>query len=93
MKFLTKEEIKLFIKEFLLFFSSRGVTGLVEIIAVPILAKLKFDNLFYILLEKINVEISLLYTTGLYSKIFISFVIIVLNYFFSKKIVFKKEKR
>ncbi|MDE6154907.1 MAG: GtrA family protein, partial [Eubacterium sp.] len=49
-------------KEIVTFVASRGVTGVIEIVCVPLLAKTGFDNLFYGILEKLNISISILFT-------------------------------
>lgn len=79
-------------KEIVTFVASRGVTGVIEIVCVPLLAKTGFDNIFYGILEKMNISMSLLFTDGIYSKIFLSVVVVILNYFFSKFIIFKNKK-
>ena len=79
-------------KEIVTFVASRGVTGVIEIVCVPLLAKTGFDNLFYGILEKMNISIGILFTDGIYSKIFLSVVVVILNYFFSKFIIFKNKK-
>lgn len=83
---------KIIIKEIITFVASRGVTGVIEIVAVPILVKLSFDSIFYNMLEKMNISAKILFTDGIYSKITISFIIVILNYVFSKLIVFKNRK-
>ncbi len=85
-------EPKFVIKEAISFFASRGVTGVIEIVCVPLLVKTSFDNLFYNLFEKIGVGMKILFTDGIYSKIVVSFIIVILNYIFSKLIVFKNKK-
>lgn len=85
-------ELKFVIKEAVSFFASRGVTGVIEIVCVPLLVKTSFDNLFYNLLEKMGIQMKILFTDGIYSKIVVSFVIVILNYVFSKLIVFKNKK-
>lgn len=79
-------------KEIVTFVASRGVTGVIEIVCVPLLAKTGFDNLFYNILEKMNIAMNILFTDGIYSKIFLSVVVVILNYFFSKFIIFKNKK-
>lgn len=78
-------------KEIVTFVASRGVTGVIEIVCVPLLAKTGFDNIFYGILEKMNISMSILFTDGIYSKIFLSVVVVILNYFFSKFIIFKNK--
>ena len=85
-------EIKFVLKEAVSFFASRGVTGVIEIVCVPLLVKTSFDNLFYNLFEKMGVGMKILFTDGIYSKVVVSFIIIILNYVFSKLIVFKNKK-
>lgn len=81
------------IKEIISFVASRGVTGVIEIVAVPLLAKTGFDNIFYNILDKMNVSLGILFTDGIYSKIVLAVVVVILNYFFSKFIIFKKKTR
>lgn len=80
-------------KEIVSFVASRGITGVIEILCVPLLAKTGFDNIFYGILEKMNISIGILFTDGIYSKIFLSVVVVILNYFFSKFIIFKNKKK
>ena len=61
-------------------------------VCVPLIVKTSFDNLFYNLFEKMGVGMKILFTDGIYSKVAVSFVIIILNYVFSKLIVFKNKK-
>ena len=80
------------LKEIGTFVASRGVTGVIEIVTVPLLVKTTFDNLFYNIIEKIGLSMQILFTDGIYSKIVVSFIIVVLNYVFSKLFVFKNKK-
>lgn len=80
-------------KEIVTFVASRGITGVIEILCVPLLAKTGFDNIFYGILEKMNISIGILFTDGIYSKIFLSVVVVILNYFFSKFIIFKNKNK
>lgn len=66
-------------KEALSFFGSRAVTGAIEIIGVPTLQSMGLNQ-------------SLFGVKGMWAKIAISVIIIVLNYVFSKFIVFRKNK-
>ena len=66
-------------KEALSFFGSRAVTGAIEIIGVPALQSLGLNQ-------------SLFGVKGMWAKIAISVIIIVLNYIFSKFIVFRKSR-
>lgn len=81
------------VKEIISFVASRGVTGVIEIVAVPLLAKTGFDNIFYNILEKMNVSLGVLFTDGIYSKVVLAVIVVILNYFFSKFIIFKKKDR
>lgn len=85
-------ESGLVIKELLGFVASRGVTGVIEIVFVPVLAKLGFDNIFYSMLKNLDIKAELLFTDGIYSKIAIAVIVVILNYIFSKLFVFKKRK-
>lgn len=80
-------------KEIVSFVSSRSVTGVLEVVGVPLLASTGFDNVFYKIAENLNLSLSVFYTKGIYSKLFISVIVIALNYFFSKLFVFKKNKK
>ncbi len=70
---------KLVLKEFVLFLGSRGFSGVIEIGGLPLLVWLGMGQTVF------NVEAFL-------AKIVISFVVIILNFVFSKLIVFKKKK-
>ena len=80
-------------KEIVTFVASRGITGVIEILCVPLLAKTGFDNIFYGILEKMNISIGILFTDGIYSKIFLSVVVVILNYFISMFIIFNNKKK
>lgn len=67
------------LREAVLFVSARILTGLFEIVAVPLLVKLGMDQ------ELFGVK-------GMWAKILVSVVVLVLNYVFSKLIVFKRKK-
>ncbi len=77
-------------KEAIGFVSSRAITGVLEIVGVPLLAGLGFDSLFYGLCTRMQLAWGVLYTQGIYSKMIFAVVIIVLNYIFSKLLVFRK---
>ncbi|MDD6021154.1 MAG: GtrA family protein [Acutalibacteraceae bacterium] len=74
------------------FLSARALTGAIELICVPWLAKLGFDKPFYSLFNKLGIKIGILYTDGIYSKVVLAIVIVILNYVFSKLIVFRKKQ-
>lgn len=79
-------------KEAASFVSSRAVTGALEIIGVPLLAKLGLDTLFYTAIQDLGLTAPVLYTQGIYSKLAFAVVVIVCNYIFSKLFVFRKKK-
>ena len=68
----------LWLKEAGTFFGSRVFTGLVEIVGVPLLIKLGLDMPLF------GVE-------GFAAKLIVSVVVIVLNYIFSKFLIFRKK--
>jgi putative flippase GtrA len=59
------------------FFSARALTGVLEIIAVPLLVSLGLNQ-------------TVLGVEGMVAKVIVSVVVVVLNYIFSKLFVFKK---
>ena len=86
-------EFKLVLKEFIAFVASRGVTGVLEVFGVPLLEKAGFDNIFIKLVYSVHLDnIDALLTRGIYSKILLSVIVVILNYVFSKLIVFRKDK-
>lgn len=84
---------KVLLKEASSFLASRAVTGVVEIVGVPLLASTGFDNLFYAVIEKMNLSATILFTPGIYSKIALAVIVVILNYVFSKLFVFKNKKK
>lgn len=75
------------------FVASRAVTGVLELLGVPILASVGFDNLFYPIVQKIGLgSVEFFVTDGIYSKIVFAVIVVILNYIFSKLIVFTKRK-
>ena len=85
--------IKLVVKEIISFFGSRALTGvLFEILGPTLLAKVGFDNLFYPLFEKMHLNWGFLYTEGFCSKVVLSVIVVIVNYFFGKFLVFSKKK-
>lgn len=88
----TTWKIPVLLKEAASFLSARAVTGAMELFCVPKLAEWGFDKPFYSVLEKIGIKIGILYTDGIYSKVALAVVIVILNYVFSKLIVFRKKK-
>ncbi len=83
-------EVKTLIKEISTFLASRGLTGVLEIVLVPLLAKWGFDNPFFSLAKTLKLGADVFYTDGIYSKISVAVFVVILNYVFSKLIVFKK---
>ncbi len=81
------------IKESVGFVSSRAITGILEILGVPFLAKLGFDSFFYTIVNKLEITKEIFYTKGIYSKLTFAVIVIVLNYVFSKLFVFKKSNK
>lgn len=67
------------IKELFSFITSRAVTGAMEIICVPLLVKIGLNQTIF------GIE-------GAWSKLIVSVAVVILNYVFSKLIVFKKKK-
>ena len=65
-------------KEFGLFVSTRLLTGIFEVVAVPGLVWLGCDQ-------------SILGVPGMLSKIIVSIIVVLLNYVFSKLIIFRKQ--
>lgn len=70
-------EPKVAIKEFTTFLGARAFTGVLEVFGVPALVKLGLDQTIF------GVE-------GMLSKVLVSIIVVVLNYVFSKLIVFRK---
>ncbi|MBR3738454.1 MAG: GtrA family protein [Eubacterium sp.] len=85
-------DLKILFKEIPAFLASRGITGVFEIVFVPLLAKWGFDNPFFRLAQGMNIKADVFFTEGIYSKISVAIIVVILNYVFSKLIVFKKEK-
>ena len=79
-------------KELVTFVSSRAITGIIEVFGVPLLESTGFDNIFYSIAEKLNLSFSVCYAKGIYSKLSLSVIVIILNYIFSKLFVFKDTK-
>lgn len=84
---------RVLLKELTTFITSRVITGLIEIAGVPLLAKTGLDNLFFNLMYKLNLDkFEFLFTDGIYSKIIISVIVVILNYVFSKLFVFRNKQ-
>lgn len=84
-------KISVLMKEIATFVSSRLVIGVIEVVGVPLLAKTGFDNIFYSALEQIGITVNVLFTDGIYSKISLAIFVVIVNYIFSKLIVFKNK--
>ena len=67
------------LKEFVTFLGARAATGVLEVVGVPALVK-------------IGLNYKVFGSEGLIAKILVSVVVVILNYVFSKLIVFKKKK-
>lgn len=83
---------KLVVKESISFISSRAITGALEIFVVPVLSASGYDSIFYSIIKSTGLNMSLFFTEGIYSKVSVAVVVIILNYVFSKLFVFKKKK-
>lgn len=68
------------IKELFLFVTARLATGLLEIFGVPFLVGLGFDQTIF------GIE-------GMVCKLAVSVIVVILNYVFSKLVIFKKEEK
>ena len=86
-------------KEMCLFFAARIITGIIEIVGTPMLVKTGLEQLLLtpdgplmITFGKISAIKNFLSTEGMISKIIISVIVIILNYVFSKIMVFKNKK-
>ena len=69
-------EKKILLKEIILFISTRFISGVFEIVSLPILYNLGVDQ-------------SLFGVKGFLAKIIVSVIVVILNYIFSKLIIFK----
>ena len=69
---------KTVIKEFVSFVAARGVTGALEIFGVPFLVWIGLNQTIF------GIE-------GMLSKLIVSVIVVILNYVFSKLIVFRKK--
>ena len=70
-------EFRFVIREAALFFSARLATGVLEMAGVPLLVKAGLDQKIF------GVK-------GMLSKVVVSIIVVILNYIFSKLLVFKK---
>lgn len=72
--------IKTVAKEFVTFVGSRAITGAIEVFGVPLIVKIGFNQ-------------SLFLVQGLWAKISVSVIVVILNYVFSKLFVFTDKKK
>ena len=72
--------VKQTVKELVLFYGARMFSGIFEIIGLPLLVYIGLNQ------QVFGIEAA-------FAKVIISVIVIVLNYFFSKFVVFKKEKK
>ena len=73
-------EPKVVVREFVSFVGARGVTGLLEVFGVPFLVWIGLNQTIF------GVE-------GAIAKVIVSVAVVILNYVFSKLIVFRKKKQ
>ena len=86
-------EKKIAVKEFFGFLSSRAFTGILEVLCVPLFVSVGIDAFFMAVLTKLHINISVLFNSGMCSKIAVSVIVVILNYVFSKLFVFKKSDK
>lgn len=84
--------IKTVLREAATFVSSRLLTGVIEIVSVPLLVKVGADGVFTSFLKTVGLGYNFLMTKGMCSKILVSVIVLILNYVFSKLFVFRKGK-
>ena len=75
------------------FLSARLATGVLEIFCVPLLISTGFDTWMLNLSHNMGLQLSVLETEGIFSKVVVTVIVIILNYFFSKFFVFKKKEK
>ena len=71
---------KVILPEFIKFFFTRLATGILELLAVPVLMSYGINQ-------------SVFGINGMMSKIVVTFAVIILNYIFARLVVFKKQPR
>lgn len=86
-------EVKTVVTEGIAFISSRMLTGTIEVLGVPVLSSLGFDQIFYIMAKKVGIHWNFFYVDGIYSKMAFAVIVVVLNYVLSKLFVFKEGRR
>lgn len=82
-------EISLVWRELVKFVLSRAATGAIEIFGIPLLVRIGFDASLSGMTARIFSLPEGLITEGMISKIIISIIVVILNYVFSKLIVFR----
>ena len=75
------------------FLSARLATGVLEILCVPLLLSTGFDTWMLNLAHSMGLHLSVLETEGIFSKVLVTVVVIILNYFFSKFLVFRNKEK
>ncbi|MBE6719279.1 MAG: GtrA family protein [Ruminococcaceae bacterium] len=71
---------KVLAREFVSFVAARGVTGLLEVFGLPLLVKIGVNQTVF------GIE-------GMLAKLLVSVIVVILNYVFSKLIVFRKKTK
>ena len=71
------------IKEFISFVAARALTGVLEVFGLPLMVTA---------FEKLGIQQTVFGIEGMIPKLIISVVVVILNYVFSKLIVFRKKK-
>lgn len=84
-------KLKTTFKEGTAFVSSRAITGVLEVFGVPLLSLTGFDKIFFEIAGRIGISMQLFYTEGIYSKAAFAVIVIILNYVFSKLLVFRNN--
>lgn len=84
-------EKKIAVREFFGFLGARAFTGILEVLCVPLFVSVGIDAFFTTILTKLHINIAVLYSSGMCSKISVSVIVVILNYVFSKLFVFKKS--
>lgn len=84
--------VKTVVTEGVAFVSARMLTGILEVVGVPILCNAGFDRYFYTIAKKADVGGSFFYVDGIYSKMAFAIIVVILNYVFSKLFVFKDSQ-
>lgn len=76
-----------------IFFPARVITGIPEIIFVPLLSSIGFDTWMLQRFNDIGLHWAVLNKEGFFSNLLVTIVVIILNYFFSKFLVFRKKEK